>query len=85
MQSWAIRGLRGRSSVGRAPPLQGGSRGFESPRLHHSVTAPVWSTSGVPISMGLAGARSWASSRIHDQSGQRGTCRSRNRDGVQAA
>ena len=25
---------RGRSSVGRAPPLHGGGRGFESPRLH---------------------------------------------------
>ena len=24
----------GRSSVGRAPPLQGGGRGFEPPRLH---------------------------------------------------
>ena len=26
----------GRSSAGRAPPLQGGGRGFESPRLHHA-------------------------------------------------
>ena len=26
--------LRGRSLVGRAPPLQGGGPGFESPRLH---------------------------------------------------
>src|SRR5215210_6382725 len=25
---------RGRSSVGRAPPLHGGGQGFESPRLH---------------------------------------------------
>ena len=27
---------RGRSSIGRAPPLQGGGRGFEPPRLHQS-------------------------------------------------
>jgi hypothetical protein len=27
---------RGRSSVGRAPPLQGGGQEFEPPRLHHS-------------------------------------------------
>ncbi len=26
--------FRGRSSVGRAPPLHGGGQGFESPRLH---------------------------------------------------
>ena len=26
----------GRSSAGRAPPLQGGGRGFEPPRLHQS-------------------------------------------------
>ncbi len=28
----------GRSSVGRAPPLQGGGRGFEPPRLHQRPT-----------------------------------------------
>lgn len=26
--------MRGRSSVGRAPPLHGGGQEFESPRLH---------------------------------------------------
>jgi hypothetical protein len=31
------RGTWGRSSVGRAPALQAGSRGFESRRLHHRV------------------------------------------------
>ena len=29
----------GRSSVGRAPPLQGGGQGFESPRLHQNRRA----------------------------------------------
>ena len=31
----ALRVAWGRSSVGRAPALQAGSQGFESPRLHH--------------------------------------------------
>ena len=30
----------GCSSAGRAPPLQGGGQGFESPHLHHALTAP---------------------------------------------
>src|SRR5215204_295533 len=29
-----LRSKRGRSSVGRAPPLHGGGQGFDSPRLH---------------------------------------------------
>ena len=28
--------FRGRSSIGRAPALQAGGRGFDSHRLHHS-------------------------------------------------
>ena len=35
-----MRSGRGRSSTGRAPPLQGGGRGFESPRLHQSPLPP---------------------------------------------
>jgi hypothetical protein len=31
----------GRSSVGRAPALQAGGQGFESPRLHHSFCLAV--------------------------------------------
>ena len=29
--------IRGRSSVGRAPRLQRGGQGFESPHLHHDI------------------------------------------------
>lgn len=32
----------GRSSVGRAPPLQGGGRRFDPDRLHHLETACYW-------------------------------------------
>src|SRR5829696_2555466 len=34
-----LRSKRGRSSVGRAPPLHGGGQGFESPRLHYPFVA----------------------------------------------
>ena len=33
--------LRGRSSDGRAPALQAGGQGFESPRLHTSAKADI--------------------------------------------
>ena len=33
--------LRGRSSVGRAPALQAGGQGFESPYLHGSSNATI--------------------------------------------
>src|SRR5688500_7267709 len=35
-----MRGPWGCSSAGRAPPLQGGGQGFESPHLHHGLIAP---------------------------------------------
>jgi len=31
-----VTSIWGCSSVGRAPPLQGGSQGFESPQLHQA-------------------------------------------------
>ena len=40
----------GRSSIGRAPPLQGGGRGFEPPRLHHRPHAAGWPTHTTAIS-----------------------------------
>ena len=33
--------FRGRSSIGRAPALQAGGRGFDSHRLHHLVFTPL--------------------------------------------
>ena len=40
-------GSRGRSSVGRAPPLHGGGQGFESPRLHSEMYRFAGETSGI--------------------------------------
>ena len=39
----------GCSSAGRAPPLQGGGQGFESPHLHHNLHAPTRSCSMPPV------------------------------------
>jgi hypothetical protein len=33
--------VRGRSSIGRAPALQAGGRGFESLRLHYALVAEL--------------------------------------------
>src|SRR5215210_3169913 len=37
-RAWHFAILRGVSSAGRAPPLQGGGRGFEPPTLHRILS-----------------------------------------------
>lgn len=48
----AAQRFRGRSSAGRAPPLQGGRQEFESPRLHRA--APECALSTPPALYGTA-------------------------------
>ena len=47
-----LRSERGRSSVGRAPPLHGGGRGFESHRLHSEKLQFAGKTRGVSRGQG---------------------------------
>ena len=60
--SWCLGRQRGRSSIGRAPPLQGGGWEFDSPRLH-PLEAPesfASSQSASRVEVGNGGARALA-------------------------
>ena len=58
-KSSLIEELCGRSSVGRAPPCQGGCRGFESLRpLHFTLSAFQKTTeSQIPFQVGMQSSR----------------------------
>ena len=60
---------RGRSSVGRAPPLQGGSRGFDPPRLHQP---PGWPHSRSDYARARLAHRTQTSDRLYAGTGARG-------------
>ena len=53
----------GRSLVGRAPPLHGGGREFESPRLHHSLAWGRWAAASAAEARGDDGRSGQAASR----------------------